>query len=128
MPLVITRGGQPASASEAILRGIAPNGGLYVPECFPHVSLNVLADMASMNYKQRAVRIIGALLDDYTPEEVAEAVERAYGSGRFSHPDVAPLKKIESSDYVLELFHGPTLAFKDMALQLLPHLLTLAAR
>ena len=81
-----------------------------------------------MHYQQRAVRILGALLDDYTPDEVAEAVDQAYGHNRFSHPDVAPLRKIETGHYVLELFHGPTLAFKDMALQLLPHLLTLAAR
>ena len=127
MSFFSTRGGSCVTASQAILRGIAPDGGLYVPAMFPPVSLEKIARMADMSYTRRAVEILKLFLEDFSIAEIEKAVEAAYGEGRFDDPGVAPLKKLDASTYVLELFHGPTLAFKDMALQLLPHLLKLSA-
>lgn len=127
MALISTRGGERVRASQAILRGIAPDGGLYVPESFPNFSLSAISAMCDMSYQQRAVRVLSAFLDDYKKEEIETAVHAAYGES-FDTPDIAPVHHLSRSLSVLELYHGPTLAFKDMALQLLPHLLTLAAK
>ena len=127
MSFFSTRGGSCVTASQAILRGIAPDGGLYVPAMFPPVSPAKIARMADMSYTQRAVEILKLFLEDFSIPEIERAVEAAYGTDRFDDPDVAPLKRLDGSTWVLELFHGPTLAFKDMALQLLPHLLKLSA-
>lgn len=127
MALISTRGGQAVTASQAILRGIAPDGGLYVPQEFPAFSLEQIGRMTEMTYQQRAVEVMSAFLDDYTREEVEEAVAAAYGA-QFDTPDIAPLKRVSRTFSVLELHHGPTLAFKDMALQILPHLMRMAAR
>ena len=127
MSFFSTRGGSCVTASQAILRGIAPDGGLYVPAMFPPVSLEKIARMADMSYTKRAVEILKLFLEDFSIPEIERAVEAAYGGGRFDDPAVAPLKKLDNGTWVLELFHGPTLAFKDMALQLLPHLLKMSA-
>ena len=127
MSFFSTRGGSCVTASQAILRGIAPDGGLYVPAMFPPVSMDQIVKMAEMSYSQRAVEVLKLFLEDYSIPEIQRAVEAAYGTDRFDDPAVAPLKKLDGSTWVLELFHGPTLAFKDMALQLLPHLLKMAA-
>ena len=127
MSFFSTRGGSCVTASQAILRGIAPDGGLYVPAMFPPVSTAKIAKMADMRYTERAVEVLKLFLEDFSIPEIERAVEAAYGTDRFDDPAVAPLKKLDAGTWVLELFHGPTLAFKDMALQLLPHLLKMAA-
>ncbi len=127
MSFFSTRGESCVTASQAILRGIAPDGGLYVPAMFPGVRPERLTSLPEMNYEQRAVNILKHFLEDFSLREIEDAVHAAYGPDRFTHPDVAPVKKLDSATWALELFHGPTLAFKDMALQLLPHLLKLSA-
>ena len=127
MALISTRGGQAVTASQAILRGIAPDGGLYVPQTFPAFSLEQIGQMKEMTYQQRAVEVMCAFLDDYTRAEIEEAVAAAYGA-QFDDPAIAPLKRVSRTFSVLELHHGPTLAFKDMALQMLPHLMRMAMR
>lgn len=127
MALISTRGGAAVSASQAILRGLAPDGGLYVPQTFPEFTPSQIEKMAQMTYQQRAVAVMSAFLDDYTPEEVEEAVFAAYGT-QFDDAHIAPVTALSDTLSVLELYHGPTLAFKDMALQILPHLLRMAAR
>ncbi len=128
MSFFSTRGGACVTASQAILTGIAPDGGLYVPAMFPPVTLKKLSDLTGMDYRRRASAILRLFLEDYTLPEIDDAVDAAYAPGRFDDPAVAPLRTLDDNTSVLELFHGPTLAFKDMALQLLPHLITLAAR
>ena len=127
MSFFSTRGGSCVTASQAILRGIAPDGGLYVPAMFPAMRSERLREMAGMSYQERAVHVLKHFLEDFSLQEIEKAVDAAYGSGRFDDPAVAPVKNLDSNTWVLELFHGPTLAFKDMALQLLPHLLKLSA-
>ena len=112
------------SASGAILRGLAERGGLYVPESFPSFDLAQIDALRGMTYAQRAVEVLSAFLQDFTREELACAVNAAYSG--FDDARVAPLCPAGTGTYALELYHGPTLAFKDMALQLLPHLMTLS--
>lgn len=128
MAFYSTRSGSRATASQAILWGLAADGGLFVPGRFPQVSPEEIASLQKMSYTRRAALILQKYLEDFTPEQVRAAVEGAYGDGKFDCPEVAPVKKLDDHTFVLELFHGPTLAFKDMALQLLPHLVTQAAR
>lgn len=128
MSFFSTRGGTCVTASQAILNGLAPDGGLYVPAMFPPVSKEKLTDLAAMDYCQRASVILRKYLEDFSIAEIDAAVAAAYGGGKFDAPEVAPLKQLDDQTYVMELFHGPTLAFKDMALQLLPHLITLSAK
>lgn len=125
--LVSTRGGAKVTASRAILSGIAPDGGLYAPEQFPRLSMEEIQALSPLSYAQRAQRILSLLLDDFTPEEVALATEAAYGD-RFENSQPAPLRRLNGNTNMLELYHGPTLAFKDMALQILPYLLSTSAR
>ena len=127
MSFFSTRGRAYATASQAILAGIAPDGGLYVPAMFPRMELKDLAALVGMSYPQRATQILRQFLDDFRPAEIEEMTRKAYGE-RFDTPAVAPLHRIDGSTWALELFHGPTLAFKDMALQLLPYLMAASAR
>lgn len=115
------------SAAEAILRGIAPDGGLYLPETLPQIDQSFLERLCSMQYTQRAKEVLRLFLTDYTDAEISACVDAAYGSG-FDDNRPAPLSSLTGSNYFLELWHGPTCAFKDMALQLLPELLTTAIR
>ena len=128
MSFLSTRGGHCVTASQAILRGLAPDGGLYVPAMFPLISLEQIASLGEMPYVQRALEILSLYLEDFTREEISQAVSAAYSPDRFDDPAIAPLRPLDGQTWVLELFHGPTLAFKDMALQLLPRLTTLSAR
>ena len=121
-----TRGNERVQPSQAILRGLAPDGGLYVPETFPEFSMETIMDLAEASYEERALKILSGFLPDFTVNELKEAIHGAYGTG-FDDARIAPLVKLDERTYSLELWHGPTLAFKDMALQLLPHLLTLSA-
>ena len=127
MSFFSTRGGACVTASQAILEGIAKDGGLYVPAMFPQIGQSDLEKLTSMNYQERAKKILAFFLEDYTSDEIAESVMSAYAPEKFDHPDIAPMHELDSQTHVLELFHGPTLAFKDMALQLLPHLTRLSA-
>ncbi len=115
------------SAAQAITQGISADGGLFVPQTLPVITTEELLGLIGKSYVERAVFLLSRFLTDFTPEEVAECAQRAYGSGRFREQKVAPLKRLDASSYVLELWHGPTCAFKDMALQILPHLMRVSA-
>ena len=124
MYFISTRGGEKVTGAQAIVQGLAKNGGLYVPETFPSVSADELQSMAEMSYPERAAFILGKYLaDELGADYLKESCEKAYAS--FEGDDPVPLVKIdgETGLYVLELYHGPTCAFKDVALQLLPYLL-----
>ena len=127
MKMVSTRGAGAVTPSMAILRGLAPDGGLYVPESFPAFSIEEIASLGAMPYASRAAFVLSRFLPDFTEEELQAAVSGAYGTG-FDCEAIAPLVPCGDGVSALELWHGPTLAFKDMALQLLPRLLTLSAR
>lgn len=114
------------SASQAITKGISSEGGLFVPETLPAVSVAEIEKLAGLDYIGRAKSILSMFLTDFTAEELDSCVRGAYETG-FSSEKVAPLVKIEDGTYILELFKGPTCAFKDMALQILPRLLTVAS-
>lgn len=111
------------SPAEAIRRGLAPDGGLYMPAEFPPFPM---AELPRMSVAEIAVSVLSRLFDDFSEEELSRAVHAAY-DGAFPGGDIAPLHTL-SRVRVMELFHGPTCAFKDVALSLLPHLLTAAAR
>jgi threonine synthase len=108
----------------AIKKGIAEDGGLFVPTSIPKFSVDDINSMVDMSYIQRACLVLGKFLTDFTHQEIEACVKNAYGFDKFDNSDIAPVHKLNDSEYVLELWHGPTCAFKDMALQLLPHLLT----
>ena len=114
-----------ATASDAILQGIAPDGGLFVPERFPEFTES-FEWLSRQTYQQVALKIMGMLLTDFTQEELKHCIDSAYDS-KFDIPEITRLKKADHAWY-LELFHGTTIAFKDMALSILPHLMTTAAR
>ncbi|MBR5582230.1 MAG: threonine synthase [Phascolarctobacterium sp.] len=126
MLFVSTRGKTDlVSASHAITRGLAGDGGLFVPKRFPQVRLGDIKAMEKKPYTERAVDILLQFLTDFTEDELRECVNNAYAPEKFGG-EPAPLVKVNANTSVLELWHGPTSAFKDMALQLLPHVLTKA--
>ena len=108
--------------------GLAPDGGLYTPEAIPSLAGNALDTLKNMTYQQRAVYIMNMFLDSYSASELTGFCAKAYGGGKFDDPAVAPVRTLDGKTHVLELWHGPTCAFKDMALQMLPHLLTAALK
>jgi len=116
------------TASGAIAYGLAPDGGLYAPEAVPSLSGNALHTLMGMNYQQRALYLMNMFLDNWSAAELNGSCMRAYGGGKFDDSAVAPVRQVGEGTYVLELWHGPTCAFKDLALQMLPHLLTAALR
>lgn len=111
------------TAASAIVQGLARDGGLFVPVAWPHVGPALLHVMSQMNYQARAVNILALFLTDFSLDEVQECVAAAYDDDKFDHPHLAPVVTPGDGKYFLELWHGPTSAFKDMALQLMPHLL-----
>lgn len=113
------------TASQAILKGLSEDGGLFVPETIPSLDVS-LKELAGMTYQETAYAVMSRFLTDFTEEELKECIEKAYDS-KFDLPEIAPLVKAEGA-YYLELFHGATIAFKDMALSILPHLMTVSAR
>lgn len=124
MEYLSTRGqSSPTDSASAIIQGIAPDGGLYVPSKLPSFDLTELEALASGPYPLFAARILSQYLD-FNYEQLTEGLRRAYG--RFADHGVCPTNKLTSKQGVLELWHGPTFAFKDMALQALPQLLALA--
>ena len=112
------------SSAEAILMGLASDGGLFVPASFPQMTLPEIEALRDLSYEERAVRILRLYLTDYTEEELEGCVSRAYGH-TFDDVRRAPVRAVGDLE-VLELWHGPTSAFKDMALQLLPQLMSTA--
>ncbi len=113
------------TASQAILKGLASDGGLFVPECIPALDVS-LEELAQMDYRQVAYEVMKLFLTDFTEEELKNCINKAYDE-KFDTTEIAPLVKADGA-YYLELFHGATIAFKDMALSILPHLLTTSAR
>ena len=112
-------------SSTAILRGLAPDGGLYVPDHLPRFT-RPWREFGDMHYREVAFEVMKMLLTDYTDEELHHCIDSAYDD-KFDVPDIAPITCADG-DYFLELYHGRTLAFKDMALSVLPHLMTTALR
>ncbi len=110
------------SAAQAIKQGLAADGGLFMPEFIPKLSCDMLASLASKDYVGRAVEILSMFLDDYTKEELTKDCEAAYSAQKFPG-GAAPCVQIDNNIHALELWHGPTCAFKDMALQIMPRLL-----
>ena len=111
------------TSAEAITKGISEEGGLFVPCEIPQVDLDFIASMKDMSYIERAKKVLSLYLTDFTADEIASFVEGAYKEGKFSSDEVAPVVNLHDNVNILELWHGPTCAFKDMALQLLPYLL-----
>ncbi|MCR5586494.1 MAG: threonine synthase [Lachnospiraceae bacterium] len=113
------------SASQAILKGLSDDGGLFVPSEFPKLQLS-LTDISKMSYKETAYEVMKLFLNDFTEEELKNCIENAYDS-KFDTENICELVNVGDVNY-LELYHGATIAFKDMALSILPHLLTTSAK
>ena len=113
------------TASQAILKGLAPDGGLFVPEKIPALDRS-LEELSAMSYREVAYEVMKLMLDDFTEEELKACIDKAYDE-KFDTDVIAPLVKADGA-YYLELFHGATIAFKDMALSILPHLLITSAK
>ena len=113
------------TASQAILKGLSEDGGLFMPAQIPELDLS-MKDMVNMSYQEIAYEVMKLFLTDFTEEELKNCISRAYDE-KFDTEEIAPLAKVEDA-YYLELFHGATIAFKDMALSILPHLMTTAAK
>ena len=114
-----------ASASEAILKGLAENGGLFVPDEIPALGVS-FEDLSKMNYREVAYEVMKLMLTDFTEEELKYCINNAYDS-KFDTELIAPVVNHHGANYI-ELFHGKTIAFKDMALSILPYLLTTSAK
>ena len=114
-----------ATASEAILKGLANEGGLFVPDFIPQLDVS-LEELAKMDYREVAYRVMKLMFTDFTEEELRHCINSAYDE-KFDTKEIAPLVK-KAGAYYLELFHGSTIAFKDMALSILPYLLTTSAK
>ncbi|MBQ2971889.1 MAG: threonine synthase [Ruminococcus sp.] len=115
------------SSAQAIAQGISEDGGLFVPQSFPKFSLTDIESMLQMSYQDRAKAVFKCYLTDFTEEEIADCVDKAYTKEKFEDVNPAPITCVDYNGNefnILELWHGPTCAFKDMALQILPHLLT----
>ena len=125
MNYVSTRNrGVSLTASQAISQGLARDGGLLTPEVLPKLTPEMLEDLRGKSYSQRAVAVMKLFLEDFSEEELTAYTQAGYGAGKFDDPQVAPLHPLNDKTACLELWHGPTSAFKDMALQILPHLLS----
>ena len=128
MKYISTRGtSAPLSSKKAIIKGIADDNGLYVPSAFPFLGFDPFGHLSQPSYALRAINILRPFLTDFEERELQHDCQIAYGSN-FDSPSTAPVRFLDEATAVLELWHGPTLAFKDMALQLMPHLITTAIR
>ena len=112
-----TRGGAQVTASQAILKGLADDGGLYVPSSIPALDVSV-EELSNMTYQEVAYEVMKLYLTDFTPQELKSCIDKAYDS-KFDAEEIAPMVYADGA-YYLELFHGATIAFKDMALSILP--------
>ncbi len=130
MRYISTRGGAPAQTFlEILLGGLAPDGGLYVPECYPRFGREELAAMRGMDYRELAYTVLSPYMDDIPPADLKALIHRTYTTATYSHgrrdsdfTQITPVRRLEEGLYLLELSNGPTLAFKDMAMQLLGNL------
>lgn len=118
---------QSVTAAEAIKLGMVPAGGLFVPQNIPKFSEEKLCALMGKTYQEVAQKVLNLYLEDYLPTEIAACINKAYKEN-FTHKEITPLHELTGQAYVLELWHGPTAAFKDMALQLMPLLLSLAMK
>ena len=116
------------TAAQAIVQGLSREGGLFLPSEIPQLRCEDLTELTRCSYPERAARVMGRYLEEFSQEELLGFAEKAYGPAKFDTPAAAPVVKTEDGTYVLELWHGPTCAFKDMALQMLPYLLTASLR
>ena len=116
------------SAAEAIKMGLSRDGGLFTPVHFPTLGSLDLNTLCGLSYQRRAAYIMGKYVEHFRPEELNIFAARAYGPEKFDHPDVAPLHRMDGNTWCLELWHGPTSAFKDMALPMLPQLISASLR
>lgn len=116
------------TGAEAVKLGLSKDGGLLTPESIPQIGGAFLESLANASYQQRAARVMALFLTDYGEEELLGFANNAYGPDKYDTPAAAPLRRVDDSTYCLELWHGPTSAFKDMALQMLPQLLSAALR
>ena len=125
MQYISTRDSGPHySASQAIAQGLARDGGLLTPFYNPKLPGKALEELKDMSYQHRAVYIMKQYLEEFSVKELTGFANAAYGPDKFDTPAVAPVHTVDENTHCLELWHGPTCAFKDMALQMLPHLLT----
>ena len=115
-------------AAQAISMGLSRDGGLFTPCEIPQLKPGDLEAMKDMTYQERAARIMGLYLEDFSQEELKAYAAKAYSPQKFDTPAVAPLRQVDENTWALELWHGPTCAFKDVALQMLPYLLTASMR
>ncbi len=128
MNYISTRGGKDSvSAAAAIKQGLSHDGGLFMPDEIPTLAKEDIAKLCTMTYPQRAAYILSLFLNDYTYDELLSDCEKAYAADRFVG-GAAPIHKLSDDTFVLELWHGPTSAFKDMALQIMPRLLSAALK
>lgn len=127
MDFTSTRSKQSITSAQAITKGLSSDGGLFVPGSFPKITDSEIDKLISLDYKGRAVEVLKKYLTDFTDDEINYCVNGAYDN-TFDDNIPAPLKEIAPGENILELWHGPTCAFKDMALQLLPYLLTTSAK
>ncbi|WP_028504587.1 threonine synthase [Ruminococcus sp. FC2018] len=116
------------SSAQAIAQGISVDGGLFVPSEIPSITMEDIKKLGGMDYRERAVFVFSKFLTDYSEDEITYCVEGAYNTKSFDSDNIAELAHLFDGTYMLELWHGPTCAFKDMALQILPYLLTTATK
>ena len=129
MKYISTRGAhsEGVSSAYAIKTGLASDGGLFMPESIPEIKLEFIKELAELPYEERATKILSMFLTDYTRDELLEDCKAAYSAEKFI-PSPAPITSLSGGKYMLELWHGPTCAFKDMALQLMPRLFVRALK
>ena len=116
------------SAAEAVKMGLSRDGGLLTPKTIPQIDRAFLESLMPMDYAHRAAKVMALYLTDYTEEELLTFGQRAYGPEQFDDPAAAPVRRVTENTYCLELWHGPTSAFKDVALSVLPRLVSAAAK
>ena len=116
------------TAAQAIAQGISEEGGLFVPVELPNFDINKISSMTTMSYIDRAKTVLREFLTDFSEEELDYCVSGAYAAQKFSSPQIAPTVNVDGNKNILDRWHGPTCAFKDMALQLLPYLMTVSAK
>ncbi|MEY8386983.1 threonine synthase [Oscillospiraceae bacterium 38-13] len=116
------------TGAEAVKMGLSKDGGLLTPESIPQIDGAFLQSLTGASYQERTAKVMALYLTDYTEEELLAFANNAYGPDKYDHPAAAPLRKVDGTTHCLELWHGPTSAFKDMALQMLPQLLSAALR
>lgn len=116
------------TSAEAIVQGISADGGLFVPSEIPSITMDEIVKLGDMSYSERAAYIFSKYLTDFTEAEIRYCTDNAYSSKNFATDNIAEISHLFDGTYVLELWHGPTCAFKDMALQILPYLLTTSAK